>query len=435
MQHQLLSVSNLYANSLYETNHLVEQSKKLDYKEFNIYLTNLIKKRERLEEESKQLEQNTNLVIELFSKEISRIPNIYAYYDKQTITNIFDKAPAWKKIKTLAQTLWISAKKAFSILKISQSQLQAETRNTAWDKFEILENSTKAVKDACKVWLYVWWITLAWPTVGALWEASMIIWWEDLVLEIWEDTANIYYWYNNDLTAIFSDIRTITKPTSAILWITNISQISWDPEEVLDTFIFFGDQILWTVNDNEFIWVNIDSITKNIDINKIPQNEKNRYFKEMRLNTKPDLNNIIKNIIKQPLKQMEDIRTEETTEEKPNNKNQKDAELNDYNIIWEWERIEIVKQNGGKVPDYIKNQNFNLYFNDNWTVLLNTLNKFNNETDTTKMDYIFDGKKWKISIQWILYSDIWIKENKLYLSVLSEKNDNLLTSIFKKKGE
>jgi len=433
MQHQLLSISNLYTDSLYKTDQLVKKAEEMDFDEFDLYLTNLISERETLEQESIKLEQYSDLVIDTSLEEVSLFSKAYAYYDKQTITNIFDNAPAWKKIKTLAKELWVSAKKAFSILKMSQSQLEAEARNTAWDKFETLENSARAVKDVCKVWLYVWWAALAWPAVWVIWEATMIIGWEDLILEIWEDTANMYYWYNNKMTAAFSDIRTITKPTTAILWIMNISQISWDPEEILDTFVFFGDQILWTVNENEFIWVNIDKINWNIDINKVPQTEKDKYITEMEFDKEPNFDEIIQSITEQlpsqtepKITKKEEVKIEQEekvkVEVKEKKEEKKGTTIKSQNnkksdIVWERERIWIKnwdKQNSNILD--INIWKLNLVFQNDWIVLLKGSNTFNSDKDITEMTYVFDHKKWEVNINDMLYAKIWTEADTLYFS-------------------
>lgn len=113
-----------------------------------MYIKNLTEQRELVYELNKELESEASKLANMSRGQV-------AAYDAQDITNIIDKAPPGKKIKTLAKELNISAEKAFKLLKMSQQQLTAEARDEAGDTFETLENTAKMIKDGCKVGLMI----------------------------------------------------------------------------------------------------------------------------------------------------------------------------------------------------------------------------------------------------------------------------------------
>lgn len=212
MNELIVKSSMLYADCLIKTEALQEQAN-LSYEEASAYISDVADQRELVYELTKELESESDKLANISRGQV-------AAYDAQDITNIIDKAPPGKKIKTLAKELNISAEKAFKLLKMSQQQLTADAWNQAGDTFETLENTAKVIKDGCKVGLMIGWSVIAGPAsaaIGTLDKAAMIINGVDLALQIGEDVSNIALGYNNQVAAVFGDVRKITEPGTAII--------------------------------------------------------------------------------------------------------------------------------------------------------------------------------------------------------------------------
>lgn len=147
----------------------------------------------------------------------------------QEINDIFDKAPAGKKIKTLASHLGVDAKRASLILQQAQNQVQADAWNEAGDTFQKLENSAVVVKDTCKVIGFVGGIAITGGTAGlaaagTATKVAVVVSGADLVLEVTQDAATIALGNNNQVSEFVADVRVVTEPAAAILAITTIPQ-------------------------------------------------------------------------------------------------------------------------------------------------------------------------------------------------------------------
>lgn len=147
-----MNISKAYIGLRHQTDLLLLQASGYEYDKRNAEMTKLIQNREQLEIDATTLETNANamageVAFSLFPKA--------AAYDRNEISNIFDKAPAGKKIATLAKHLGVDAKTAFKILKNDQAQVEADARNEAGDTFQKLETSATVIKDGCKVAGYV----------------------------------------------------------------------------------------------------------------------------------------------------------------------------------------------------------------------------------------------------------------------------------------
>ena len=99
-----MHISQEYLSLRYQTDDLLINAKKYpDYPSREKKLSELLQGREKMEKDASQLEKLADKMsvarsnLDLFSK-------AYAY-DDQEISNIFDKAPAGKKIATLAKHL------------------------------------------------------------------------------------------------------------------------------------------------------------------------------------------------------------------------------------------------------------------------------------------------------------------------------------------
>jgi hypothetical protein len=280
----MAEVSLLYADNYLRTNQLAHVARNSDFVSFQKYMDNLIYSWQKLETLSNELEALTEEITQENKINISFLETAYAYYDKDEITRMFDAAPAGRKIRTLAKKLNVSAKKAYSILKMSQAELEAEAWNQAGDTFENLENGAKAVKNGCKVGLMVGG-TIATggsgtvTTMSLLEKTTLIVNGADLVLEIGEDTANIALGYNNEATAVISDVRTLTKPATAILGVTNL----YDADDTLDAFMFGLDQANAVINQGEVLGIKIKDGQKTIETNTIKKEDTEKWLEENKI--------------------------------------------------------------------------------------------------------------------------------------------------------
>jgi len=123
-------------------------------------------------------------------------------YDRNEISNVFDKAPAGKKIATLAKYLGVDAKRAQMILNQDQNQVTADAWNEAGDALNKLEKSAVVIKDGCKIAGFVGTTALtggsaALLTGSTLSKAAVIVSGADLTLEIGNDAASIALGNNN----------------------------------------------------------------------------------------------------------------------------------------------------------------------------------------------------------------------------------------------
>jgi hypothetical protein len=105
------------------------------YAAWNTAMTKVIADWQALENEVAQLEESAIQLSEADQQQSSLFPQVYAY-DKQEISNIFDAAPAGKKIATLAKHLGVDAKMAYKILQQDQAQVEADAWNEAGDTFQ-----------------------------------------------------------------------------------------------------------------------------------------------------------------------------------------------------------------------------------------------------------------------------------------------------------
>ncbi len=145
----------------------------------------------------------------------------------QEINDIFDKAPAGQKIKTLAKHLGVDAKRAALILKQAQDQTEADAWNEAGDTFQKLETSAVVIKDGCKVVGFVGGIIVSGGTAGlaaatTVTKAAVIVSGADLVLEVTEDGAKIALGNHNKVAEFIGDVRKVTEPVGTILSISSV---------------------------------------------------------------------------------------------------------------------------------------------------------------------------------------------------------------------
>jgi len=148
-------------------------------------------------------------------------------YTAKEITNIYDKAPRFKGISTLAKHLGVDAKKAQLILNQAQDETTAEGWTEAGDTLQNLETSAVVIKDGCKVAGFVGGVILTGgtagiATAGVLTKATVVVTGVDLALEVTEDGAQIALGDKNKISSFVGDVRTVTEPIANVMTITNI---------------------------------------------------------------------------------------------------------------------------------------------------------------------------------------------------------------------
>lgn len=259
-----INISKTYIGLRNQTETLLLNAWSYSYNDRNENMTNLIKSRENIAIESEELEKNANnMAIEISSSIISKV----MAYDRNEISNVFDKAPAGKKIATLAKHLWVDAKTAFKILRNDQAQVEADAWNEAWDTFQKLETSATVIKDGCKVAGYVWGIAVWWGVAALagkslLTQAAVIVWWADLVLEVTDDGAKIALGNHNKISSIVSDVRTVTEPVANILTITDIPNNLETWFEKFTAVMVALESFRWTAQEWKILWVELPAYEK-----------------------------------------------------------------------------------------------------------------------------------------------------------------------------
>ncbi len=273
---QVVNISKKYVALRYRTdNALINAREYSGYEAWNSDMSDIIKQWERLADDADVLEGLGN---EMATKKVSLklIAPVLAY-NKQEISDVFDKAPAGKKIATLAKFLGVDAKKAFQILKQDQAQVEADAWNEAGDTLQTLESSATVIKDGCKVATFVGTIALTGGTAaivsgGTLGQVAVVVSGADLVLEVSDDSAKIALGNNNKISEIIGDVRVVTEPASAILMVATLPQNLTKGIDKLNAIAFGADQFNSSVQDGKAIGIKFPAFTSSSEIgNKNPE--------------------------------------------------------------------------------------------------------------------------------------------------------------------
>ena len=205
---------------------LIEANKYDDYVTWNEDMTVLIQDWENLEKRSQELEQSAGETAETAMAKFTVVQTAHAYSAKE-ISNIYDKAPKFKGIATLANHLGVDAKRAQLILNQAQDETTAEGWTEAGDTLQKLETSAVVIKDGCKVAGFVGGVVLTGgaaglATAGTLTQTAVVVTGVDLALEVTEDGAQIAFGDRNKISSFVKDVRTVTEPIATVLTITNI---------------------------------------------------------------------------------------------------------------------------------------------------------------------------------------------------------------------
>lgn len=197
-----------------------------DHSSWNNDMAQLIKDWNNLETQVSDLEETATKESEKTALNFKIVHTANAYTTKE-INNIYDKAPKFKGISTLAKHLGVDAKRAQAILDQAQAETTSEVFIEEGNAFENLENTAIAVKDGCKVTGFVGGVVLTGGTAGlaaagTLTQATVVITGADLALEVTEDGAQIALGDKNKISSFVGDVRTVTEPIANVLTITDI---------------------------------------------------------------------------------------------------------------------------------------------------------------------------------------------------------------------
>ncbi|MDP3836968.1 MAG: hypothetical protein Q8Q67_02615 [bacterium] len=228
-----MDISVQYLDLRVRTDEILTQASSYnDYGEWEADLTRIITEWADLETEANEFEEMADKYAK--NKKLSLLNNYNWFHvaraiSTQEINDVFDKAPAGKKLKTLASHLGVDAKRAALILQQAQNQVEADAWNEAGDTFQKLESSAVVVKDTCKVIGFVGGIALTGGTAGlaaagTATKVAVAVTGADLVLEVSQDAATIALGNNNQVSELIADARVVTEPAAAILAITTIPQ-------------------------------------------------------------------------------------------------------------------------------------------------------------------------------------------------------------------
>jgi plasmid maintenance system antidote protein VapI len=263
---QTYTISKKYVSLRYKTDEVLNGAKNFpNYVTWNNEMSAIAQKWEALEKEVLGLEKLAEIMAQKKTG-FNLIPQAMAY-DKKEISDIFDNAPAGKKIATLAKHLGVDAKRAFKILQQDQSQVEADAWNEAGDTFQKLETSAIVIKDGCKVAGFIGGIAMtggasALAAGSSLSQAAVIISGADLTLEITDDGAKIALGNNNKISAIVSDARKITEPLATILTIANIPDNLATNLDKFNAAIIALDQFNGAAQDGKIIGVELPSYAR-----------------------------------------------------------------------------------------------------------------------------------------------------------------------------
>lgn len=220
-------MSREYLSLRYRTDNILVNAKEYtDYSTWNEDMTQLIEDWETLDKESLKLEDSAEKAAETVAFNLKIVQTTNAYSAKE-ISNIYDKAPKFKGISTLANHLGVDAKKAQAILNQAQAEISSEVFTEEGNAFETLENTATVVKDGCKVTGFVGGVVLTGgaaglASAGALTQVGVVVVGSDLALEVTEDGAKVAFGDKNKVSSFVKDVRTITEPIATVISITSI---------------------------------------------------------------------------------------------------------------------------------------------------------------------------------------------------------------------
>ncbi len=275
---QTMDISVQYLDLRLRTDEILTQASSYnDFAEWQTDLNVIMAEWADLEIRATEFEQMADKYAN--NKKISLLNNSYSPFNKaqavstQEINDIFDKAPAGKKIKTLANHLGVDAKRAYAILQQAQNQVQADAWNEAGDTFQKLETTAVVIKDGCKVAGFVGGVVITGgaaglAAAGTATKVAVAVSGADLVLEVSQDAATIALGNNNQVSEFITDVRVVTEPAAAILAITTIPQNIGTGFDKFNAAMLALDQFNSAAQDGKVVGVALPSPTSNKAIEK-----------------------------------------------------------------------------------------------------------------------------------------------------------------------
>jgi hypothetical protein len=261
----VLEQSREYAALRYETDNILLNARDYSsYEDWNIEMKQIITRWQTLETDSEEL---LSLAETMSEAKISFDLTSTAHaYDKQEISDIFDRAPAGKKIATLAKHLNVDAKTAYGILQKGQTEV-ANAWNKTGDNFKALEISATLIKDGCKITTFVGAIALTGGTAALaaesmLAQAAVVVAGADLALEVTDDAAKIALGDKNRVSTIVGSARVVTEPVAAILMISTLPANLTKGIEKLGAVSFGAEQLNSTIQEGKVIGIKIPAATR-----------------------------------------------------------------------------------------------------------------------------------------------------------------------------
>jgi len=336
-----LNISREYASLRYRTDNVLINAKEYaDYDAWNSEMSAIIKDWEELEKNALSLE---NLANEMAEEKVSfEFVETTQAYTKEEITSVIDKAPAGRKIRTLAQFLGVDAKMAQLVLNQSQDEISREAYGEEGDVFQTLETRATMVKNASKVTVFVGTIALTGGTAaiasgGTLAQAAVIVSGADLTLEITDDTAKMALGDKNKISAIVGDARKITEPAAAILMVATLPTNLVLGIDKLNAVVFGADQLNSTIQSGAVIGIKLPVYKKGeseqkMEVSVLEKEEIDQWIKENSLsvgdNTKEDVEAILGiNANDKKTENLTEEELQENSEEADNNKEEVNQDL------------------------------------------------------------------------------------------------------------
>jgi hypothetical protein len=259
---QTLATTKEYFSLRLETDDVLVNAKKYpDYESWNTEMTKIIDRWEELGTRSQELETSAFEVAQVPIASFTLVQTANAYTAKE-INGIYDKAPKFQGIATLAKHLGVDAKRAQMILDQTQAETNSEVFIEEGDAFETLENTAIVVKDGCKVVGFVGGMALTGgaaglATAGTLAQASVVIVGADLALEVTEDGAQVALGDRNKISSFVGDVRTVTEPIATVLTITNIPSNLGSTYGRFDSVMIGLEQFRDTTQEGKVIGVDL----------------------------------------------------------------------------------------------------------------------------------------------------------------------------------
>lgn len=256
-------ISKEYLRLRYQTDNVLVNAKQYTgYSAWNKDMTQIIKDWENLEMKSQKLNGSATKISQTEAANFNIVQSANAYSAKE-ISNIYDKAPRFKGIATLANHLGVDAKRAQVILDKAQAEISSDVFTEEGDAFETLENTAIVVKDGCKVVGFVGGVVLTggaaggFAAAGTLAQVSTVIVGADLALEVTEDSAQIAFGDRNKVSSFVKDVRTVTEPIATVLTITNIPGNLGSAYGRIDSVMFGLEQFRESAQEGKVIGIDL----------------------------------------------------------------------------------------------------------------------------------------------------------------------------------